>query len=321
MALRTRLTERLGIRHPVVLAPMDKISGGPLAAAVSAAGGLGLLGGGYGDGPWLEEAFAAAGNQPVGAGFITWALERQPRLLDLCLERKPAAMMFSFGDATPFVAKCREAGVPTLWQVQRLAQARQALAAGADIIVAQGQEAGGHGMDRGLTSLLPAIRDLAGEEQVILAAGGIADGRGLAAALMLGGDGVLMGTRFWVAEEASGPASAKQRMVEAEGDATVRTKVFDVARDVDWPWHFSGRVLQNDFSRQWHGDIEGLKAQAEAERARYQASAEEDYSLRVVIGGEAVDLIHAVKSARAIVEDTVAEAAKLVGGAAKAFLS
>ncbi len=321
MAIRTRLTERLGLRHPVVLAPMDKISGGALAAAVTGAGGLGLIGGGYGNAAWLEQAFSDAGNQPVGAGFITWALAKEPQLLELCLARRPAAMMFSFGDATAFVARCREAGVPTLWQVQRVEQARQALAAGTDIIVAQGQEAGGHGMDRGLTTLLPAIRDLAGDEQIIVAAGGIADGRGLAASLMLGGDGVLLGTRFWAAEEASGPDSAKARLVEAAGDETVRTKVFDVARDVDWPWHFSGRVLQNDFSRQWHGDIEGLKDQAGAEQARYDSAGEEDYDVRVVIGGEAVDLIDAVKPAGDIVEDIVAEAARLIGAAGKAFLA
>lgn len=312
--IRTKLTEKFGIDHPILLAPMDKVSGGELAAAVTAAGGLGLIGGGYGDGAWLEEQFAAAKNQPVGVGFITWALAQKPELLDLCLERDPRAMIFAFGDATDFVKKCRTAKVPAIWQVHRVEQARQALAAGAEVIVVQGQEAGGHGMDRGLTTLLPAVRDLAGEDQIIVAAGGIGDGRGLAGALMLGADGIMMGTRFWAAAEANGLESAKSRLVDAKGDDTVRTKVFDVARGLDWPWHFSGRVLHNDYSRRWHGDVEALKAN-DAERRRYNEAEAEDYTTRVVIGGEVVDLIDSIKPAGEIVTETVSQAEKLLAGA------
>lgn len=312
--IRTRLTEKFDIEHPILLAPMDKVSDGVLAAAVTAAGGLGLIGGGYGDGSWLVEQFIAAKNQPVGAGFITWALAEKPHLLDLCLERRPAAMIFAFGDATEFVAKCRDAGVPSIWQVHRVEQARQALAAGVDVIVVQGQEAGGHGMDRGLTALLPAVRDVAGPEQVIVAAGGIGDGRGLAGALMLGADGIMMGTRFWASTEANGLESAKAHLVETQGDDTVRTKVFDVARGLDWPRHFSGRVLHNDYSRRWHGDEGALQAN-DAERARYNSAEAEDYTTRVVIGGEVVDLIDAIKPAGEIVTQTIAQAEELLAGA------
>ncbi|GAB5468545.1 MAG: nitronate monooxygenase [Rhodospirillales bacterium] len=315
--IETKLTRALGIEHPILLAPMDRIAGGRLAAAVSAAGGLGLIGGGYGAADWLTQAFEAAGNQAVGAGFITWSLAKQPELLDLVLARKPKAVMFSFGEAGAFVRQCKAAGVPSLWQVQRLEQARQALDAGTEIIVVQGQEAGGHGMDRGLMTLLPAVRDLAGPEQILVAAGGIGDGRGLAAALMLGADGVLLGTRFWAAEEAEGPASAKARLVAAGGDETLRTKVFDVARDVDWPWHFTGRVLRNAFAERWHGDIEAMQQVVETERQRYEAAAEDDYETRVVIGGEVVDLIDAVKPAAAIVEATMREAADLLRGSGR----
>jgi nitronate monooxygenase len=318
--LHTRLTEKLGIEHPILLAPMGMVAGGELAAAVSAAGGLGLIGGGYGDAAWLKEQFAAAGNQPVGAGFITWSLAKQPELLDLCLERSPKAMIFAFGDASAFVARCKEAGVTTLWQVQRLDQARQALAAGADILVAQGQEAGGHGLERGLTVLLPAIRDLAGDDQLVVAAGGIGDGRGLAASLMLGADGVMMGTRFFAAAEAIGPPGAGARLVAAAGDDTVRTPVFDLARGFDWPAGFTGRVLHNDFSRRWHGDIEGLRARIDPERARYDATAEGDLATRVVHAGEVVDLITRVMPAAEIVAETVAEAARLLRSAPARYL-
>ena len=313
--LQTRLTELLDIEHPVLLAPMDRIAGGALAAAVTSAGGLGLIGGGYGDADWLEAQFGAAGNQAVGVGFITWSLAQRPELLDQVIAHSPAAVMFSFGDAGDMVRKTRDAGVRTIWQVQRLEQARQALGAGTDIIVVQGQEAGGHGMDRGLMSLLLAVRDLAGDDQAIVAAGGLADGRGLAAALMLGGDGVLMGTRFWASAEADGAEADKAELAKAEGDRTVRTKVFDLARGLDWPWHYTGRVVHNAFSEKWHGDIEGLKGDLAAQQAAYAGSAPDDFETRVVIGGEAVDLIDSVKPASEIVQETVAQAAALLSGA------
>jgi nitronate monooxygenase len=318
--ISTRLTERLGIEHPILLAPMGFVAGGELAAAVSAAGGLGLIGGGYGDAGWLRREFAAAGNQPVGAGFITWSLARRPELLEFCLEHSPKAMIFAFGDATAFVARCQEAGVTTLWQVQRLDQARQAIAAGTDILVAQGQEAGGHGLQRGLTALLPAIRDLAGEDQLVVAAGGIGDGRGLAASLMLGADGVMMGTRFFAAVEALGPASVKARLVAASGDETLRTSVFDLARGFDWPEGFTGRILHNEFSRRWHGNVEGLQARLEDERKRYEAAGEDDVTTRVVHAGEVVDLITEIVPAARIVSETVAEATRLLRSAAARYL-
>jgi len=312
--IKTKFTERFGIDHPVMLAPMDVIAGGKLAAAVSGAGGLGLLGGGYGDADWLRQAFKAAGNQRVGVGFITWSLMQKPDLVDLALSHKPAAFMVSFGDGTTAVEAARAAGVPAIWQVQRVAQAKQALAAGAEVIVVQGQEAGGHGMDRGLTAFLPAVRDLAGPDQILLAAGGIADGRGLAAALMLGADGVMMGTRFWASAEADGPDAAKSMVVHVEGDDTVRSKVFDVARGKDWPSHFTGRVYANDFLKQWHGDMDGLKGQLDAERSRYNSSDEEDFSIRVTIAGESADLIQGVEPAEKIVHDVVTGAAGLIKG-------
>ena len=310
--IKTQFTERFGIAHPVMLAPMDVIAGGRLAAAVSSAGGLGLIGGGYGDADWLKSAFKAAGNQRVGVGFITWSLMQKPELIDLALSHKPAAFMVSFGDGEAAVEAARAGGVPSIWQVQRLAQAKQALAAKTDVIVVQGQEAGGHGMDRGLTAFLPAVRDLAGPDQILLAAGGIADGRGLAAALMLGADGVMMGTRFWASAEADGADAAKAELVKVQGDDTIRSKVFDVARGKDWPWHFTGRVVANDFCKQWHDDIDGLKRDIESEQSRYNTSDEKDFTIRVTIGGESLDLIRSIEPAEKIVHDVVGGAARLL---------
>ena len=159
MHLRTRLTERLGIEHPIISAPMGFVSGGRLAAAVSNAGGLGLIGGGYGDAEWLQREFLAAGNARVGCGFITWSLANNPALLDQVLERQPAALMLSFGSPAPFAERIRQAGVPLICQVQSMAHARAAVDAGADIVVAQGGEAGGHGGHRATFTLVPEIAD------------------------------------------------------------------------------------------------------------------------------------------------------------------
>jgi nitronate monooxygenase len=159
MPLKTRLTQRLGIQHPVLLAPMGNVSGGALAGAVSAAGGLGMIGGGYGDRPWLEQQFAAAGNHRIGCGFITWSLARQPELLDLALLHRPAALMLSFGDPQPFAGKIKAAGALLICQIQTLPHLDDALRAGADIIVAQGSEAGGHGAQRATLPLVPQIVD------------------------------------------------------------------------------------------------------------------------------------------------------------------
>src|SRR5258707_8472872 len=133
MALRTRLTARFGIEHPILLAPMGSAAGGRLAAAVTAAGGLGLIGGGYGDADWLEREFSEAGNSRVGCGFITWSLARKPHLLDQVLRHSPAAIMLSFGSLLPFAQEIKRAGAPLICQVQAIAYAPQSGAAQADI--------------------------------------------------------------------------------------------------------------------------------------------------------------------------------------------
>ncbi len=318
MALRTSLTEQLGIRHPILLAPMGGSAGGALAAAVSAAGGLGLIGGGQGNSAqgmtgreWLERQFTAAGNQPVGCGFITWGLSERPHLLDVALAHAPVAVMLSFGDARPFIPRIKDAGIPVICQVQTLAMAREVLNEGADIIIAQGGEGGGHGSTRrGTLALVPAVVDMvqgSGQQVPVVAAGGIADGRGLAAALMLGAAGVLMGTRFCASDEWLGTLEAQAALVAGSGDDTLRTRVFDIARDSPWPIEFPGRGLANRFSEKWHGREDELQ-HAAADKARYAAAmATQDFETAVVWAGESVDLIHSVEPAGVIVTRIVAE--------------
>ncbi len=310
--ITTPLTEMFGIRHPIVLGPMGGVAGGRLAAAVSNAGGLGLVGGGYGDAAWLRTELAAvsAATQetklPWGAGLITWSASAA--IVDLVLSYRPHALMLSFGDPRPYLEAIRAAGCKLILQVQDLEQARLAQAVGADLIVAQGTEAGGHGGQRSTLALVPAVVDAVAPTPV-LAAGGIADGRGLAAALMLGAQGALIGTRFYATPEALGHDNAKRRIVEAGGHETLRTRVFDIVRGYEWPAGFTGRALRNRFMQRWQRDEAGLAADVGTQRAAFHAAAAAgDFETAMVWAGEAVDLIDAVESAATLVERISAQA-------------
>jgi nitronate monooxygenase len=310
-----QLAKKLGVDHPVLLAPMDRVAGGRLAAAVTQAGGFGIIGGGYGDEAWLREQFAAAQGARVGVGFITWSLSRQPHLIDVCIEHAPVAIMFSFGDASRHIEKTKQAGILAICQVQTAAMAREAVSQGANIIVAQGAEAGGHGVACGTISLVPTVVDAVGGSVPVVAAGGIADGRGLAASLALGASGVLLGTRFYASEEAVAHADAKRRIVDCKGgEDTIRGILFDMARANVWPAPFTGRVLRNAFSRQWEGRERELLQQLHVEHPRYMAARENhEYDTAAVIAGESAGLIHDVLPARVIVEEIVSEMDGILG--------
>src|SRR5436190_8237423 len=159
MPITTRLTELLRVEHPIMLAPMDVVADGKLAATVSQAGGFGIIGGGYGNESWLTRELDAAGDARVGVGFITWSMARNPRLLDIALERNPPAIMLSFGDVEPHARKIKKTAALMICQVQTVEQAKEAVAKGADVLVAQGAEAGGHGVSRGTFALVPAVVD------------------------------------------------------------------------------------------------------------------------------------------------------------------
>jgi nitronate monooxygenase len=295
----------LGADKPVVLAPMGFVSGGALAAAVSHAGGLGLIGAGYGDAGWIRREFQLAAGARVGVGFITWSLAKQPQLLDLALGYEPAAVMLSFGDPRPFADKIRASGAKLICQVQSLAIARQALQANPDVLVAQGTEAGGHGGERSLFALLPAVKDIAGNIPV-LAAGGIADRRGTRAAMALGADGVLVGTRFSASQEALTAPRAKERIVQASGDATLRTTVFDVVRGFDGWAGITGRALRNRFTDTWHGHEAALRERMAAEGKAYYAAVDRlDFDTALIFAGEGVDLIDEILPAAEIVRRLV----------------
>ena len=170
-------------------------------------------------------------------------------------------------------------------------------------------------------TLVPEIADyLAREspETLLCAAGGIADGRGLAAALTLGADGVMVGTRFWAAEEALVHPKMHAAGVAATGDDTLRTKVTDIVRQKDWPERFDSRIMRNAFTAQWHGKEGELLTQRAAETERFNAAvAAGDATVAGLVTGEALGLIDAVEPAAAIVSRMVHEAVDILKSTAR----
>jgi nitronate monooxygenase len=315
MGLRTRFTERFGIENPIMSAPMDLVATAALATSVSKAGGLGLIGGGYGNDSWLRTELEAADGTPVGCGFITWSISHE--LVDIALEYSPVALFLSFGDASPYVDRIHAAGVPVICQVHTIEQVRHALDIGADVICAQGGEAGGHGVGtRSTFTLVPESADVIAErrpEVLLVAAGGIGDGRGLAAALTLGADGVLVGTRFWATHQAVVPATAHARAVAIDGDATQRTSVFDIVREKPWPPIYTGRVWRNEFVDRWHGREAELKDGLDERRVAYQRAVEdEDFDHTNLIVGEIVGQVNSIEDAGDVVRSMASQAEQLL---------
>jgi len=330
--MQTRFTTAFKLTTPIALAPMALATGGALSATCARAGALGLLGGGYGELSWLQTEHSLAiqhlqGDEDalarLGCGFITWKLDEDASALDWLLDQPhtPAALMLSFGDPRPFAARIAKRGVPLVCQIQRLEQLPQCLEAGAAVIVAQGAEAGGHGMHglqgRATFSLVPEMADALAAQSpatLLLAAGGIADGRGLAAALMLGADGVLMGTRLWASAESLASSGAVAAALQANGDETARSSVFDVLRRKNWPPEFDFRALRNRLHREWDSRINELRAAPQAARADYDAGvAAQDFERAHVTVGEAVGLLRDAPSAAVLIERITRQAAALIG--------
>ncbi len=317
MPITTPLTSLLGTTHPILSAPMDVIAGARLAAAVSEAGGFGILGGGYGDKAWLEQETAKLQRceAPFGIGFITWSMAKQPDLLDIALAAKPRGIMLSFGDPKPHASRIKAAGSLLICQVQSEDMAREALDAGADILIAQGTEAGGHGASRTLIDIVPAVIDLAAGRVPVVAAGELADGRGLAAMMTLGAAGVMLGTRFYASIECDGPEGAKKRICAATSGNSIRSIIFDISRNNVWPAPFTGRCLINDHARRWMGREVEMMQNLAAVTAEYAAAkAAGNFDIAAVIAGEAVGLIHDIPPAGEIVERIASEADQILQG-------
>ena len=327
-----RFARSFKLTTPIALAPMAFAGGGELAAASARAGALGLVGGSYGDLDWTRREYTIALEAlsddagplaRLGCGFITWRLDEDTSALDWLLDQPqvPAALFLSFGDPREAAKSITQRGIPLICQIQTMAQLPLAVEAGASVIVAQGGEAGGHGMNpldgRSTFTLVPEVADWLTKhspETQLLAAGGIADGRGLAAALMLGADGALVGSRLWAARESLAPQAAIDTAIEASGDDTARTVIFDILREKNWPAEYDFRALRNALHAKWEDRIEDLRANPEAARADYREGvAQGDFTRAHVTVGEGTGLIADAPTAAEIIGRIDEEARALLG--------
>jgi nitronate monooxygenase len=289
---------------------MGEVAGGVLAAAVSNGGGLGLVGGGNGDLSWLARELpvvARGTSRPWGVGFQSWAIDAG--VLERALQARPSAVMLSFGDPRPFTERVRQAGVALILQVTDMDEARQAVDLGADVIVAQGTESGGHNgwQGRSTLSFVPVVADLAAPTPV-LAAGGIADGRGVAAALCLGAAGVLIGTRFQATAETLADPGTLKAILDGCGDDTERSNVLDIARGSRWPSKYPARTIRHPFVDQWRGREQELAADPGARQAYQDGIARGDLPPQPVWASQAIDLINDLPSAADLVGTLAAQA-------------
>ena len=320
-----RFLDQFGLDIPVALAPMALASGGALASSCARAGILGLVGGGYGNLDWTSREYQMAVDalednsnamQRLGCGFISWKLQENAEALDwLISNHQPAAIMLSFGDPRPFAERIRKSGAALICQIHTLDDLPVAIEAGASIIVAQGTEAGGHGATqergRGTFSFIAETADWITEYApgtLLLGAGGIADGRGLAAALVLGADGAMMGSRFWATQESLADPRAKDTAVNTNGDDTARSSVFDILRRKNWPTNFDFRAIRNDLHQRWESRIAELKDHPDEGRADYdQGVKDADYD-KVHIGlGESVGLISEIPDVASLIQHVKTE--------------
>ena len=310
--IHTRICDLLEIEHPIISAPMSGTAGAELAAAVSEAGGLGLIGASPERGAdWLRAQIQMAReltDRPFGVGFIS-SFPGLDALVQVALEERVHAMSHSFADPTPYVGPAHEAGIKVLAQVQKVSHARKVARAGVDVITAQGIAGGGHIGDIGTLPLVPAVIDAVGDIPVV-AAGGIADGRGVAAALMLGAEGVWMGTRFVASREAMGSDWMKEAAVAAGTDDTIRTKVYDHTFEMPFPEDIGDRMLRNEFIATWDDRPGATQANRQELMAEVRgAVASGNVGAAPIRVGSATGLITGVEPAgdivRRIVQETV----------------
>ena len=319
--MKTELCERLGIDFPIIQAPIGSAAGAPLAAAVSDAGGLGTVAvTAFGVEVAREKIreVRARTSKPFSTNLLmSFPYEE---VLEVCLEERVPAVSFFWGDPSPYVERFHAAGATVLLQVGSVEEARQAVDAGVDIIVAQGWEAGGHVRgDVATLPLVPSVVDAVAPVPVV-AAGGIVDGRGLAAVLALGAAGAWIGTRFLASEEVSIHPDYRERVLRGTAAETVHTMLFDVK----WPdaphrvlrsstftaWEAAGRPTSGQ--RPGEGDVLATDAYGNTV-VRYQSATarsdhEGDIEAFPLWAGQGVGLVNKVQPAGEIVREIAGDA-------------
>jgi len=302
--LKTFLTETWGLRYPLIGAPMAGVAFGELAHAVTRAGGLGMIGVGSTDSvEWIAEQASVAGEDGArfGIGLMVWAVQRRPELLDAALAAKPFAISLSFGDVAPYVSRLREAGVFLATQVNTREDARLAERAGADLIVVQGTEAGGHTDQIATLPLLQIV--LESIRVPVVAAGGVASARGLAAVLAAGAQGAWIGTALLASPEGHNTPAARARVIAARENETVHTHLFDRLTNVPWPDRYPGRALANEYTRRWHGREDEALADASVVSTFQAARAAADFDKTYIYAGQAVGLLERERAVAEVIAE------------------
>ena len=314
--IHTPVCDLLQIRHPIALGGMAGSTSVPLVAAVSNAGGLGTLGIARTPAEQIPKDISAireTTKAPFGVNFLLFMV-REPAI-DAALNARPPVFSAAWAredqDLRTLFGRAHEAGSQVMYMAGTVPEALRAKAAGADVIVAQGTEGGGHVGWMASMAVLPMIVDAVGSTPV-MAAGGIADGRGLAAALALGAQGVLLGTRFLATQESPLHPNFKQAVLDSDGHDTVLTEIPDIARASVWPGAMA-RSRRNAFIERWAGREWELRArQPEAAAAMERARETGDADNASLLIGQDAGLIHDIPPAGEIVERIVAEAEALL---------
>jgi nitronate monooxygenase len=309
--LSTPWSRSFGLRVPILNAPMGGVAGGRLAAAVTAAGGLGMVGMGSDGTRDLLQTQLRHVRGKFGIGLVDWVMRNQAGLLEDALAAGPALLSVSFGTDWSWVEKAHDAGIGTVTQVYDGLGARRAVEAGVDILVARGSEGGGHGeVKLGTLPLLDAVLDAV--TAPVLAGGGIASPRSLAAVLAAGASGAWVGTRLAACREALTGDGERRALIAARATDTAVTRVFDVAKGLPWPARFPSRVLANDFVARWRGHEDALDPSACDELAA--AVAADDRRIAPVDAGEGVGMIRDEAPVGEVIEQMCTGAENLLAG-------
>ncbi len=306
--LRTHVCDVLAIEIPILQAGMSSYTTPELVAAVSNAGGLGIIGALSRTPDELREEIEKVReltSRPFGVNHVVSQID--PAAVDVTLELRVPVLSLSWGRAREITRRAREAGIKVVHQVNTPEEAGQVAADGADVIVAQGTEGGGHVGGMSTLPLVPQVVDVVNAVPV-LAAGGIADGRGLAAVLLLGAQGALIGTRFLATPEASGHGHSKDVILNALGSQTVASKFFDDVRGVRWPGALV-RSIRNPLLDRWGLRQQDWALAADQIRPSLEAAlAAGDF----VLAGESAGLIHDIVPAGELVQRIASEAEALL---------
>ena len=303
--MKTRITELLGIEYPIIQGGMAWVAESHLAAAVSAAGGLGLIGGANAPAEvirnYIREVKAAT-DKPFGVNLMIMAPNKD-ELVDVIIEEKPAFVTLGAGNPTPYIKPFQEAGIKVIPVVPSLKLAKRIQDAGADAIVVEGMEAGGHIGSQTTMSLMENI--LPEIDIPVVVAGSIVDGRGLAAALLMGAEGVQMGSRFLLAEECKAHQNMKEAIIKATDTDSVVTGLLS--------GHGGVRSLRSDFTDRYiAAETDGVTTKEERSKmsqgTNKLAAIDGDVVNGAVQVGQALNRLNAIEPAQAIVHSVINEA-------------